>query len=110
MKVLITGSRKCSPAMRSKVKEVVEWVARKGYSLILGGAVGVDEVAEGWASKLGVPVRVIMGSPGYYLARNRQMVEEAQMIVAIWDGCSFGTKYTFEYARSKGKRVEVRQF
>jgi hypothetical protein len=42
MRVLITGSREASPAMQAKVEEVVLWVKRQGYALLVGDAPGVD--------------------------------------------------------------------
>lgn len=110
MRVLICGSRKASPEMVFKVKEVVEWAARKGCSLILGGAIGVDSIAEEYAVNLNVPFEVFRGSPGRYLARDRRMVSLADLVVAIWDGESRGTKYTFEYAHKQGVCVVLRVF
>lgn len=110
MRVLVCGSRHPSKAMCLKVQEVVEWVARKGYSLIAGGAVGIDSLVEASASKLSVPIEVIRGFPGGYLSRDRVMVYKSDLVIAIWDGQSRGTKYTFEFARKIGKQVVVRRF
>jgi len=110
MRVLVCGSRYPSQAMKDKVLEVVEWVARKGYSLILGGAIGIDSLAEASASKLSVPMEIIRGFPGGYLSRDRVMVSKADLVIAIWDGQSRGTKYTYEYARKVGKHVVLREF
>lgn len=110
MKVLVCGSRHPSRAMELKVLEVVEWVARKGYSLISGGAIGIDSLVEVEALKKSVPIEVIRGFRGGYLARDRVMVSKADLVIAIWDGSSRGTKYTFEYARKVGKQVVLRKF
>ncbi len=40
-------------------------------------------------------------------ARNRQLVEAADAVVAFWDGESKGTAYTINYARECGKPVTV---
>ena len=42
MTVLITGSRQATPAMLAKVEEVVRWVKRQGYALLVGDAAGID--------------------------------------------------------------------
>ena len=110
MQVLVCGSRYPSDAMKKKVFEVVEWVARKGYSLISGGAIGIDSLVEVAASKLSVPIEVIRASPGGYLARDRAMVRKSDLVIAIWDGQSRGTKYTFEFAQKVGKQVVLRKF
>lgn len=35
------------------------------------------------------------------------MVEEADLVVAIWDGISRGTQYTVDYAKKQGKPVKI---
>jgi hypothetical protein len=45
-KVLITGSRQATPAMLAKVEEVVLWVKRQGYVLLVGDAPGVHARAD----------------------------------------------------------------
>ncbi len=39
------------------------------------------------------------------LERNKEIVEICDMVVAIWDGKSRGTRYTIEYARKCDKKV-----
>ena len=126
-RVLITGSRRCSSAMADKVKEVVKWIVDNGHCLIVGDAVGVDSVAINEMHRLGQSGNMEVCSacsraltfPGVYtgtvlkkgnLFRNRFMVDKCYLCVAIWDGRSKGTRYTFEYARAQGKRVIVRKF
>lgn len=134
MKVLVCGSRNCSPEMAEKVKEVVRWIAGSGHSLIVGDAEGVDRIALTEMSLLNeaslsssqigersvvygaygrlrfsVPYAKRVVLPEGYLHRDRVMVREADLIVAVWDGVSRGTRYTFEYAKKCGKRVIVRQ-
>ncbi len=127
MKVLVCGSRNCSPEMAEKVKEVVRWIAGSGHGLIVGDAEGVDRIALTEMSLLNEARRsVVYGAcgrvrfsvpyakrvvlPEGYLHRDRVMVREADLVVAVWDGVSRGTRYTFEYARRCGKRVIVRKY
>ncbi|WKZ15510.1 MAG: hypothetical protein QY317_16575 [Candidatus Jettenia caeni] len=127
MKVLVCGSRNCSSEMMKKVKEVVRWVANNGHSLIAGDAEGVDRIALMEMSHLNEARRsVVYGANGRlrfsvpygrkvilhedYLHRDRVMVREADLVVAIWDGVSRGTEYTFSHARKCGKKVIIRKF
>lgn len=127
MKILVCGSRKCSLKMKLKTKEVVRWVANNGHSLIVGDAEGVDRIALTEMALLNEARRsVVYGAHGQirfsvpygkkvilhedYLYRDRAMVREADLVIAIWNGVSRGTEYTFSYARKCGKKVIVRRF
>lgn len=47
-------------------------------------------------------------SHGCYFVRNRYMVDESSRVIAVYDGrVSGGTVYTMQYARTKGKVVQV---
>ena len=47
-------------------------------------------------------------SRGCYFVRNRYMVDKSSRVIAIYDGRdSGGTVYTMQYARAKGKTVQV---
>ncbi len=59
-----------------------------------------------WALKSAQSVHLISDEeefPGnwVYLARNRWMVDNADLVYAIWDGSESGTSYTATYALSK---------
>ena len=42
--------------------------------------------------------------------RNKQMVEEADALIAFWDGESTGTLSTINYAKEKGIAVRVKLY
>lgn len=47
-------------------------------------------------------------SRGSYFVRNRYMVDESDLVIAVYDGRnSGGTVYTINYAHDKGKAVQV---
>lgn len=80
--------------------------------IISGGAKGIDAVAEQYAAAHGIESKVF--KPDYArfgkaapLKRNDEMVELADMVLAIWDGKSHGTKHTIDYAEKIGKEVKV---
>jgi predicted Rossmann fold nucleotide-binding protein DprA/Smf involved in DNA uptake len=124
MRVLITGSREATPAMRARVEEVMLWVKRQGYTLLVGDAPGVDAHARVCAEALAVPTTVygaygklrgrrrineqVVVVPEAYAVRDRLMAQACDLCVAVWNGRSPGTKATCEYARRLGKRVVVR--
>jgi hypothetical protein len=126
MKVLMTGSRQATPAMLAKVEDVVLWVKRQGYALMVGDAPGVDAHARVCADALGVPTTVfgacgrlrgrrraheaVILIPEDYHVRDRLMAQRCDLCVAVWNRRSRGTKDTLEYARRLGKRVLVRAF
>lgn len=80
--------------------------------IISGGAKGIDTVAEQYAVAHGIESRVF--KPDYArfgktapLKRNEEMVELADIVLAIWDGKSRGTKHTVDYATKIGKEIKV---
>jgi hypothetical protein len=123
MKVLMTGSRQ---AMLAKVEDVVLWVKRQGYALMVGDAPGVDAHARVCADALGVPTTVfraygrlrgrrraheaVILIPEDDRVRDRLMAPRCDLCVAVWNGRSRGTKDTLEYAQRLGKLVLVRAF
>ncbi len=113
--------------MATKVTEVVTWVVSQSCGLIVGDAPGVDEIVIYEMLRLGKSNKVEICSaysrpitfPGSHLStvlkkgnlfRNRYMVDASTVVVAIWDGHSRGTRYTFNYALAQGKHVIVFNF
>lgn len=80
--------------------------------VISGGAQGVDLLGERWAREQGLPyLRFPAGwqahGRGAGPIRNEQMAQEAQALIAIWDGASRGTHDMLRRARDRGLRVFV---
>lgn len=108
-KVAIVGSRELySPAV---VWAVVASLA-DGDEVLSGGAVGVDSAAV--RAALGRGLRVTELLPDYSrfgkaapLERNKQIAEECDRMVAVWDGSSRGTKHAIDEARKRRKPVRV---
>jgi hypothetical protein len=75
--------------------------------------VGADYFAEMWAYARKLTVRIhrpdfdTHGSPAALHIRNREMVEEATVLVAFWNGKSPGTKSVIEMARKKKIPVKI---
>ncbi len=107
MKVAIVGSRGIE---KFNLKKVMP----KGVTAIVsGGARGVDTLAEKYAKKHKLELLVFKPEYDKYpgkiapLKRNNTIVDNADVVIAIWDGVSRGTKYTMDYAEKQGKLLHV---
>jgi predicted Rossmann fold nucleotide-binding protein DprA/Smf involved in DNA uptake len=111
MKVAIIGSRNLSPAMERLLEELPAGVSE----IVSGGARGIDRVAEALARSQGLALTVHRpdydrfgrGAP---LRRNRTIVQEADMVLAFWDGKSRGTMHAVKEAKKLSKPVRVIQW
>ena len=77
-------------------------------TIISGGAKGVDTAAEQAAVEFDLSLKVWKADWATYgkragMVRNRQIVDDADCVIAFWDGFSSGTKHTIEEARARGK-------
>lgn len=111
MKVIIAGCRDCWAW--DKLLDAIEEAQFDIKTVLCGGASGVDRMGEHFATEMNIPVQ-------YWLAdwhtngkaagpiRNRKMAENADALIALWDGKSPGTKNMIETARKKGLKVYVK--
>lgn len=107
MKVIIAGSRSIED------KEIVyQAIAESKFEIdevISGGAKGVDRIAEQWANENGIPVCVVKPNwklgRGAGLANNQTMADQADGLIAVYDGKSKGTKDMIDTMRRKGKNI-----
>lgn len=112
MVVLVCGSRSVSFV---RPDEVASWVRSsfgRPCSLVSGGARGVDSLAPAAARLLGCASVVVRPDYAAFgrrapLVRDRVMVEQADAVLAVWDGVSRGTAYTVACARRAGLPVVV---
>lgn len=106
MKVAIVGSRNLTNI------EISKYIPNEITQLITGGAKGIDTLAEKYADENNI-IKIII-KPEYKkygihapIIRNKEIVEKADLIVAIWDGKSKGTKFTIDYAKKLEKKLEL---
>jgi len=113
-KIAIIGSRSFK---NRKLLDKIMQEYKDRYNIIKiisGGAKGADTLAVQWANKNKIQTTIFY--PDFkkrkraYHFRNRQIVQEADIIVAFWDGKSTGTKYTINYAKSLNKEVDIIKF
>jgi predicted Rossmann fold nucleotide-binding protein DprA/Smf involved in DNA uptake len=80
--------------------------------VVSGGAGGADTLAARWAAECNIPLSTHLPQWDRYgkragAVRNRAIVNEAEQVIAFWDGQSKGTKITIDMAREAGKPVTV---
>jgi hypothetical protein len=118
MKVAIVGSRTFNDY--EKFKEEISKIDIDVFPVILtGDAKGADKLARIFANKRGddlivfKPVnRYIENAYGLlgnncYFARNKQIVDNCDFLIAFWDGKSGGTKMTINYAKQQNKQYKI---
>jgi len=105
MRWALVGSREYRDLQA--VREVVRLFPARGTVIVSGGARGVDQAAAEEAKKLGLPVVEYL--PDWHrhgraagMIRNRQIVANADAVIAFWDGQSRGTRHTVELANKVG--------
>lgn len=86
-------------------------------TIVSGGAKGVDTLAREWARInnkdfiLFKPYHLIDNSisyhPRYYFTRNKQIVDNSDVVIVFWDGTSNGAKDVMKYARKQKKDLRV---
>lgn len=108
-KIGIVGSRDFPESSKKYIKWFIEDCARNTI-IISGGARGVDRWAVQYAKDYDMETIVFLldkslGFPKALFARNIQIVDESDLIVAFWDGESSGTKHSIKNALKKGKFV-----
>jgi hypothetical protein len=110
MKVIIAGSRDITDynLILKAVKEARFVITE----VVCGGARGVDRLGKEFAEKNHISIKFFIpdwdgkGKAAGHI-RNREMVDYADALIAIWDGKSAGTKGMIDYATKKGLKVYV---
>lgn len=110
MKVIIAGSRSITDY--ELVKKAVKASGFEITEVVSGAARGPDQLGERWAAENGIPVIQFipdwgtLGKRAGY-ARNVDMANYAEALVAVYDGISKGTKHMIEIATKKKLKVFV---
>jgi hypothetical protein len=129
MRAIIAGSRHITNYnhVKNLINNTVNllWTNRKiGITeIVSGGAKGVDKLGERWAEENGLPVKRFparwddLSVPNVFvkinsygkkynaragLDRNESMAQYADILIAIWDGKSKGTKDMIDRAKKHG--------
>lgn len=110
MRTIIAGSRGRTNML--ELRAALEACGWKPTVVISGTAQGADKLGELWADAAGIPCERFPAnwdlhgkSAGY--KRNMLMAENAEALIALWDGTSKGTHHMIQIANNKGLRVYV---
>jgi hypothetical protein len=98
-------------------KTLDEMIDKENTVLVSGHAKGADTLAEKYAEKHGIEIKVFPPEWSKYQKaagpiRNRQMlgyISEAdeKLVIAFWNGQSRGTKHTVETAEKMGIETQI---
>lgn len=106
MKIAIIGSRTIDSI------EIKDFIHDDITAIISGGAVGVDCIVKEYTKALGIEYIEILPEYNRFgkvapIKRNESIAEQADKVIAFWDGKSKGTEYTINYCRKIKKPCEV---
>lgn len=109
MRTIIAGSRRGGFSERDVAEAVTRAEFERGIypSVVLSGtAIGPDRLGEFWAVRRGIPVERYPpdpehGFPAALFIRNNDMLDNAEALIALWDGHSNGTGHVIEGAQER---------
>lgn len=106
MKVAVIGSRGL------KVEKLERFLPEETTEIISGGAKGIDTCAREYALANGLKLTEFLPDYSRYgraapLKRNITIIENADLVLAFWDGISHGTKYVIEQCKKRSIAVKV---
>ena len=110
MRVAIVGSRQYKNV--AKISAYIQDLPND-TTIISGGAMGVDTLAETCARGLGLKTEIYKPDYSKYpgrtapLERNQMIAERCDFMVAFWNGTSTGTQHAMNCAKKLGKKVVV---
>jgi len=130
MRTIIAGSRSITDIghIYNAIDEAKTVMGIIVMEVVSGGASGVDALGEQWAMEIGAPIKRFpaqwedLDAPGAVVrtrrdgkkynvlagfARNEQMAQYADALVAVWDGVSTGTQDMIKRAKRHGLLVYV---
>lgn len=110
MRTIIAGSRNITSI--KIVEKAIKASKIDITCVICGGAAGVDSIGKYIATINNIPVEMYLAQWDQYgkkagFIRNEQMAENADALIAIWNGVSSGTKHMIETAKRHGLKVSI---
>lgn len=110
MKVAIIGGRD----FRNKdlLNQVMEVYKPEITKIVSGGAIGADSLGEEWAQLNKIPTEIYLPdwktfgkSAGF--RRNKDIINNCELVIAFWDGKSKGTGHSISLARLLNKQLSI---
>lgn len=106
MKIAVVGSRNI------KAADIGKYIPAGCSEIVSGGAAGVDACAAEYAKENNIKLTEILPDYEKYgkgapIVRNKQIVEYADQVIAVWDGLSKGTLSVIKYCKKIGTPCTV---
>ncbi len=106
MRVAVIGSRELL------VDNLEDYLPEETTEIISGGARGVDASAKDYALQHGLKLTEYLPEYARYgraapLKRNVTIIENADLVLAFWDGASRGTKYVIDNCKKRNIPVKI---
>jgi YspA, cpYpsA-related SLOG family len=110
LKTIIAGSRNITDL--DLLEQFIEKSGLQITTVISGSARGIDKLGETWADKHDIPVLRYPAEWKKYgrgagPVRNKDMVDNAEACIVLWDGRSKGTKNMIDLAHKKGLLIHI---
>lgn len=111
MRVIIAGSRSVTEAEVRMALQRCSWIGFAS-AVVSGTARGADTFGENWANEQQIEIHRYPADWAQYgkragPLRNKVMADNAEGLVAVWDGQSRGTHSMIELAQKQGLRVAI---
>lgn len=108
MRVAVIGSR----GLRVQNSDLEKFLPQGVTEIISGGAKGVDTSAREYAISHGIKLTEFLPEYDKYgrsapLKRNITIIENADLVLAFWDGSSRGTKFVIDNCKKRGVPVKI---
>ena len=106
MRVAVIGSRGL------QVNDLGKYLPDEVTEIISGGARGVDTSAREYATEHGLKLTEYLPEYNKYgrsapLKRNITIIENADLVLAFWDGSSRGTKYVIDNCKKRNIPLKI---
>lgn len=111
MKLAIVGSREFTDYQFLE-DSILEWAIEPIELIISGGARGADSLAEQFAAKWNIPTQIFIPDWDRFgraagMIRNKDIIENADCVIAFWNGTSKGTANSIQYAKTLGMGLYI---
>jgi|SaaInl3SG_22_DNA_1037383.scaffolds.fasta_scaffold08441_3 predicted Rossmann fold nucleotide-binding protein DprA/Smf involved in DNA uptake len=119
MKVCVVGSRSLTSADKVLpiIDKFVTELPSSNVTFLIGSAKGVDPLSKHYAHSHGhdvvefLPYHLLDSSvefnSKYFFIRTKQMLDNADAVLAIWDTKSKGTHYAIKYTQKLEKPIMI---
>lgn len=114
MNIAIVGGRDFSDytLLKESLSAYISIYSGIPDNIVSGGAKGADTLAAQFAAEMDIPLLVFKPDYQKYgrgatLVRNTQIIENADVVFAFWDGQSKGTKDSINKAKKLQKELHI---